>query len=175
MTNQDAYVEGIAELYKVNIIPYMEAWRLKISDEAKANIYENNYPLMNILKDMVNDNTLQTVMSGEGIDRKYGLVSNEILQKYTTQGGMNLQIEIDDMSQIQGKVIQIKEGKEIVKTTKIENNQIEETLPVGTYFLQMPVINGYSYQYAYVQVKEDMENAHTYTYEKLEDTDSWYH
>ncbi len=171
MTNQDAYVEGLAELYGVNILPYMEAWGLQISDEVKANVYENNYTFMNILKDMVNDNTLQIVMSGEGIDRKYGLVSNEILQKYTTQGDMNLQIEIDDMSQIQGKIIQIKDGREIIKTTKIENNQIKETLPVGTYFLQMPVINGYSYQYAYVQIKEDMENLQTYVYEKLEDID----
>ena len=171
MTNQDAYVEGIAELYKVNIIPYMEAWGLKISDEAKANVYENNYPLMNILKDMVNDNTLQTVMSGEGIDRKYGLVSNQVLQKYSSEGKMSLQMDIDDMSQIQGKVIQIKDGKDIIKSIKIKNNQIEETLPVGTYFLQMPVINGYSYQYAYVQIKEDMENVHTYSYEKLEDID----
>ena len=47
---------------------------------------------MNILKDMVNDNTLQTVMSGEGIDRKYGLVSNEVLQKYSSEGKMTLQI-----------------------------------------------------------------------------------
>lgn len=96
---------------------------------------------------------------------------NEILQKYTTQGNMNLQIEIDDISQIQGKVIQIKDGKEVIKPIKIENSQIEETLPVGTYFLQMPVINGYSYQYAYMQIKEDMENAQIYTYEKLENTD----
>ena len=117
------------------------------------------------------ENRKQTVMSGEGMDRKYGLVSNEVLQKYTTQGDMNLQIEIDDMRQIQGKVIQIKDGKDIIKSIKIESNQIEETLPIGTYFLQMPVINGYSYQYAYVQIKEDMENAHTYVYEKLEDID----
>ena len=171
MTNQDAYVEGIAELYKVNIIPYMEAWGLKISDEAKANVYENNYPLMNILKDMVNDNTLQSIIDGEEMDRKYGLVSNEILQKYSSEGKMSLQMDIDDMSQIQGKVIQIKDGKDIIKSIKIENNQIEETLPVGTYFLQMPVINGYSYQYAYVQIKEDRENAHIYSYEKLEDID----
>ena len=171
MTNQDAYVEGIAELYKVNIIPYMEAWGLKISDEAKANVYENNYPLVNILKDMVNDNTLQTVMSGEGIDRKYGLVSNETLQKYTSGGVMSLQMDIDDITQIQGKVIHIKDGKDIIKSIKIENNQIEEALPIGTYFLQMPVINGYSYQYAYVQIKEDMKNTHIYTYEKLEDID----
>ena len=171
MTNQDAYVEGIAELYKVNIIPYMEAWGLKISDEAKANVYENNYPLMNILKDMVNDNTLQAIIDGEEMDRKYGLVSNEILQKYSSEGKMSLQMDIDDMSQIQGKVIQIKDGKDIIKSIKIENNQIEETLPVGTYFLQMPVINGYSYQYAYVQIKEDMKNPQTYVYEKLEDID----
>ena len=171
MTNQDAYVEGIAELYKVNIIPYMEAWGLKISDEAKANVYENNYPLVNILKDMVNDNTLQTVMSGEGIDRKYGLVSNETLQKYTSGGVMSLQMDIDDITQIQGKVIHIKDGKDIIKSIKIENNQIEEALPIGTYFLQIPVINGYSYQYAYVQIKEDMKNTHIYTYEKLEDID----
>lgn len=171
MTNQDAYVEGIAELYKVNIIPYMEAWGLKISDEAKANVYENNYPLMNILKDMVNDNTLQSIIDGEEMDRKYGLVSNEVLQKYTSEGEMSLQIKMDDMNQIQGKVIQIKDGKDVIKSIKIENNQIEEILPVGTYFLQMPVINGYSYQYAYVQIKENMENAHTYTYEKLEDID----
>ena len=171
MTNQDAYVEGIAELYKVNIIPYMEAWGLKISDEAKANVYENNYPLMNILKDMVNDNTLQSIIDGEEMDRKYGLVSNEILQKYSSEGKMSLQMDIDDMSQIQGKVIQIKDGKDIIKSIKIKNNQIEETLPVGTYFLQMPVINGYSYQYAYVQIKEDMENVHIYSYEKLEDID----
>ena len=84
MTNQDAYVEGIAEIYQVNILPYMEAWGLRLSDQVKAKVYENNYPLMNILKDMVNENTLQAVINGEGMDRKYGLVSNEILQSMLT-------------------------------------------------------------------------------------------
>ena len=169
MTNQDAYVEGLADLYQVNIIPYMEAWGLKISDEAKANVYENNYPLMNILKDMVSDDTLQAIISGEGMDRKYALVSNEILQKYATEGNMTLQIDIDDITQVQSKIIQIKDGKDIINTIKIEDNQVETQLPVGTYFLQMPVINGYSYQYAYVQIKENIENTYVYTYEKLED------
>ena len=171
MTNQDAYVEGIAHIYEVNILPYMEAWGLKISDEAKAKVYENNYPLMNILKDMVNQDTLQAIMSGEAMDRKYALISNEILQKYTTQGNMTLTVNIDDITQIQGKVIQIKDGKNVINTIKIEDSQIETQLPVGTYFLQMPVMNGYSYQYAYIQIKEDMDCTHIYTYEKLEDTD----
>ncbi len=169
MTNQDAYVEGIAEIYQVNILPYMEAWGLRLSDQVKAKVYENNYPLMNILKDMVNDDTLQAIIDGERIDRKYAVVSNEILQKYASDGNMTLQIDIDDIVQIHGKIIQIKDGKEIISTIKIEDSQIERQLPVGTYFLQMPVINGYSYQYTYVQIKEDMENTYTYMYEKLED------
>ena len=73
---------------------------------------------MNILKDMVNDNTLQTVMSEEAIDRKYGLVSNQVLQKYSSEGKMTLQIDIDDITQIQGKVIHIKDGKDIIKSIK---------------------------------------------------------
>ena len=30
LTNQDAYVEAIADIYNFNIIPYMESWKIKI-------------------------------------------------------------------------------------------------------------------------------------------------
>ena len=61
MTNQDAYVEAIADIYNVNITSYMEAWGIKISDETKANVYQKNYPLMSILKDSVDDDTLKEI------------------------------------------------------------------------------------------------------------------
>ena len=81
MTNQDAYVESIADIYNINIIPYMESWGLKISDETKSNIYQRNYPLISILKDFVDDDTLNTIMTNEDLDRKYSLVTNEVLMK----------------------------------------------------------------------------------------------
>ena len=172
MTNQDAYVEAIAAIYQINILPYMEAWGLEISNSTKRTILEANYPLWNILKDMVTESTLQEIMTGENFNRKYGLVSNEILQKYSIYDNVSLNITIDDISKIQGKVILLKHGQDIIKNIKVENNLVElNSLPVGTYFLQMPVITGYSQEYVYIQVKESAPNFYTYTYQKVADVD----
>ena len=169
MTNQDAYVEAIADIYNINIIPYMEAWGLNISETTKEKVYEENYPLINILKDMLKDDTLTEIMNGEGIDRKYTPISNEIIQKYNIKSDITLNIDIDNISKIEGKIILVKQGKDIIKKVKINNEKIElNDIPVGTYFLQMPIINGYSQEHIYIKVKEDGNNIYTYTYQKSE-------
>ena len=125
MTNQDAYTESIADIYNVNIIPYMEAWGLKISDNVKSKIHEAKYPSMNILKDIVSEEDLERIMQAENIDLKYSLISDIALQKYNITGNLKLYIDIDDINNIKGKIILLKQGTEIVKSIKIENNQIE--------------------------------------------------
>ena len=172
MTNQDAYVESIADIYGINIIPYMEAWGLNISDTTKAKVYELNYPLINILKDMVNDKTLEQIMQGENLDRKYALITNDILRKYNITGNASLNINIDDINNLNGKIILLKEGTDIIKTLKIEGNLAKKkNFSVGTYFIQMPVLTGYSYKNTYIQIKENTDNTHIYTYNKLVNTD----
>lgn len=172
MTNQDAYVESIADIYNINIIPYMEAWGLEISNSVKAKIYEANYPLVSILKDTVSETTLENIMTNEGIDRKYSLVTNDILQKYNIKGNVSLNIDIDDISQIHKKIILIKQGKDIVQTIKVEDFNIDiESLPIGTYFLQMPVVTKYLQNYMYIHVKENAENNYTYVYELIGELD----
>ena len=97
-------------------------------------------------------------MNGENIDRKYSIITNDIIQKYNILGNFNLDVEIDNINTIQGKIILLKQGKDIINTIKIASNEITlANIPVGTYFLQMPIVTGYSQEYAYVQVKEDME------------------
>ena len=136
MTNQDAYVESIADIYNINIIPYMESWGLKISDETKSNIYQRNYPLISILKDFVDDNTLNTIMINEDLDRKYSLVTNEVFMKYGINSNIYLNIDIDDFNKINGKFILIKDGNSTVKSIKIDNLYMEiNNLPIGTYYL----------------------------------------
>ena len=172
MTNQDAYVESIADIYNINIIPYMESWGLKISDETKANVYQKNYPLMSILKDSVDDDTLNTIMANEDLDRKYSLVTNEVLMKYGINSNIYLNIDIDDFNKINGKFILIKDGNSTVKSIKIDNLYMEiNNLPIGTYYLQMPIIEGYSQDYTYVQVIENQTLSYTHTYYKQEDVD----
>ena len=172
MTNQDAYVESIADIYNINIIPYMESWGLKISDETKSNIYQRNYPLISILKDFVDDDTLNTIMTNEDLDRKYSLVTNEVLMKYGINSNIYLNIDIDDFNKINGKFILIKDGNSTVKSIKIDNLYMEiNNLPIGTYYLQMPIIEGYSQDYTYVQVIENQTLSYTHTYYKQEDVD----
>ena len=81
----------------------MEAWGLNISESAKLKMYSGNYPSINILKDIVSETSLKTIMCREGLDIKYSLVSNELLQKYNIIGNMTLNINIYDINQIQGK------------------------------------------------------------------------
>ena len=172
MTNQDAYVEAIAEIYNINIIPYMEAWGVNISDTTKSNVYQKNYPLINILKDFVTDNSLNTIMTGENFDRKYSLVTNDILNKYGITSSITLNIDIDDFSKIEGKVILIKDGNDTVKSITIDSpSLLLNDLPIGTYYLQMPIIEGYGQDYTYVQVKEEQDLSYTHTYYKQEDVD----
>lgn len=172
MTNQDAYVEAIAEIYNINIIPYMEAWGLNISDTTKSNVYQKNYPLINILKDFVTDNSLNTIMTNEGLNRKYSLVTNDVLSKYGITSNIILNIDIDDFSKISGKVILIKNGNSTVKSITLDAPSLSiNNLPIGTYYLQMPIIEGYGQDYTYVQVKEEQDLSYTHIYYSQEDVD----
>ena len=169
MTNQDAYVEALADLYNVNIIPYIEAWGLSVSDDVKTEVYSQNYPLVNILKDMTTDSGLQQIMAGEGIKEKYSLIDNETLQKYGLTGNMTLQLEIDDIEVLKGKPIQIMQNGVSVRTITIDSASIVvHDLPIGTYDLKMPIHSDYMNHYAYIQIKEG-DNNYTYTYTKLQD------
>jgi hypothetical protein len=168
--NQDIYVLAIADLYNVNIIPYMEAWSLTISDSVKEEVYSENYPLYGILKDTVSDDALNTVMNGEGITAKYSVVSSDIFTKYNITGTLNLNISIDNLDKIKGKNILIKNGTEIVKKITIDSlNMTISDLPAGYYTLQMPIVTGYSQEYMYVQIKDNEKNNYTYKYLNNED------
>ncbi|MCM1371054.1 MAG: DUF5011 domain-containing protein [Clostridium sp.] len=174
MTNQDAYVLSIADIYGVNIIPYMEDWRLVISDSVKNEIYDKNYPMLSIVKDTVSSDNLNKIMSGENLNRKYSLVTNDILSKYNINGSLKINVEIDNIDYIKGNIIRVNSEDKTIKTIKIDDKVIDGNtikiadLPVGTYYIQMPIVNGYSQGYLYTQIKESEDSVYTYKYEKQE-------
>ena len=170
MTNQDAYTEAIADIYDINIIPYMEAWGLNLSNKVKEKIYEAKYPSMNILKDIVSEEDLEKIMIGEKTDLKYSLISDIALQKYNATGNLKLYIDIDEFDNIKGKVILLKQGTEIIRAIKIENEQIElKNIPIGTYYLQMPILIEYEQNITNIQIKSNIDNIYTYKYSKAEE------
>lgn len=175
MKNQDAYVLALADIYGINTIPYMEAWGLVISEPVQNEVYSHDYPMWSILKDTVSDSNLNNILQGENIDRKYSLVTNETLEKYEIKGNLKIKVDIDDIAKIKGKVIKVNSGEKTVQSIKIEDSMIKENtieienLSVGTYYLQMPVIDGYSQEHIYVQIKDGNDNIYDYVYQKAED------
>ena len=172
MTNQDAYVEAIAEIYNVNIIPYMEAWGLKISDETKLKIINKELKVLNILKDTITqENNLNEIMQEENISEKYTLVSNDILNKYDYKGQLKLKILIDDIEELIGENIFLKDENETIKIIAIDSDVIElENIPVGTYYLQMPVVTDYNQEYKFVKISQNSVNSYEYEYSKIDYT-----
>lgn len=169
MTNQDAYVLSIADLYGVNIIPYMEAWKLNISDSVKSSVYEKNYPMYSILKDTVTDSNVDKVLKGEGTNRKFALVTNEVLQKYQIKSNLTINIDINDINDIKGQYIFVKNGNQVIKKVKVESKTVTiPDCPVGTYYVQMPTNYKYQQNYFYATVKDGVENTYQYTYTLLQ-------
>lgn len=167
--NQDIYALAIADLYNINIIPYMEAWGLTISEVTKDEIYSHNYESMTILKDMTTDESLEKIMgSNDDITLKYQPVLNSVYQDNDINGTLKLTFDIDDINNLIGKNIVFKDGENIIKTVEITSANMTIEMPVGNYLAKMPILNNYRQDNLSVTIKEDGENAYTYTYENLE-------
>lgn len=170
--NQDIYARFFGEVYHVNIIPYMEAWKLEISDNVKEEIFNKNYPSMTILNDLTSVESLEKIMTGEDIDLKYGLVNNEVYKKYGLKGSLTIDIDIDNIEKLKGKYVIIKDKEDIIKKIEIDSDIINvKDLAVGSYNIQMPVLDNYNQQSMNVVIKEGVVNNYTYKYKAFSDTD----
>lgn len=137
----DVYAKFFAEEYSVNIIPYLKAWTMPVSESVEAEILELGLPSMFLLKDTVSDEMLGNVISGENLKIKYGLVSDETLKNYQVEGSLKLELEIDNFNLVKGKNVALFKGDEVVCIKKIEAKEVDfGTLPVGSFEIKLPVI-----------------------------------
>lgn len=166
MTNSDVYVKAIADICGVNIVPYMEAWKIVIADNIKEELYKNDYQFLNITKDMVTESTLLNILKDENMKIKYSLVGNALFHNYDVVGDITLTLDIDDLSKLNGTYIQIKDGVNVIKEVEITSSNMVISLPVGTYYVEMPTISGYRKENSYIKVKEDTNSIYNYIYTK---------
>ena len=163
----DVYAEALADIYQVNVIPYLEAWGLEVGEEARDQIYERKLPAINILGDMVSESTLADIMAANHIAEKFEIVSGEVLKEVS--GDCTIHIMIDSMDSIKGKKARILDGNTLVREVVVnEAAVVIEDLPVGTYTLQMPVSGIHSNDGEYLTVKEG-GSQQTVLYTRLDD------
>ena len=168
----DMYSKSFSEISVYNVIPYMNSWKIEPSEDIQAEIYEQELPMLYYLRDFVeSDEKSEKIRTDLNLEGNYSLVNNDELAKYGMKGNLSLTISIDDFSQIEGKKIYIKNGKNIVKEIEINNKDIEvKDLPVGIYTLQIPNTrtDAYKYSYQYVIIKENSNENKEIQYQKMQ-------
>lgn len=163
----DVYAKFFAEEYKANIIPYLKAWKVEISEQTEANILKLGLPSYSITADILSNESYENVKQAENLKLKYGLISDETLEKYELKSNLKINLEIDNFNLIKGKNLAIFNKNKLIKIIKIDSQQIEiENLSLANYEIKLPVILGYDNKICSIMTCEG-DNEITYSYKKL--------
>lgn len=167
---QDVYAMFFAEEYKVNIIPYLNAWTIDVSEETKAEILGKDFPSYMITSDTLGDK-LEEIKTAENIELNYGLISEEILKKYNLKSSMKVNIEIDNPLLVKDKNVALYHKGELIKTIKIDGTSFKLSgLDTANYELKFPTVLGYDNKICTIALQVG-ENELTYVYSLLDKVD----
>lgn len=147
MASSDALAESLDTL-GYNVLPYFKAWHIVPSGKVEDKIYAMDKPMLYFLKELIPDDTAcETTRVQLGLEGIYSLVSTDDLSATGYISQVSLDVQIDDLEQVKGKKIQIKNGDKVVKELTISDSRVTCELPVGIYKVEMPSPKSNVYQY----------------------------
>lgn len=154
-----------------NVIPYLNANKIEVSESVASKIYEQDMPIIYYLRDLTNtDLESENIRKDLGLKSNYDLVSSDELKEYNLTGNLKLKFDIDNINLIKGKKAYLMNGKEIVKEFSIDKDVELESVPVGMYYIKLPMSdNVYDHNYETILVKENTQNEKNIKYTKIED------
>lgn len=166
----DMMTKIFSEYSGKNVIPYLQSWKLEPGNAEKANVYEKDFPILYYLRDCVDsDKKAVEIMKDLKCDGIYSLVTVDELKKYNLSGNLELTLSIDDLNQLKGKKVVIKNGKEVVKECVISENKLTvKNLPVGAYEIEIPNTKNvpYLYDYQYAVISDGQTTKKEINYQK---------
>jgi len=167
--DSEPYVYG-AGASGYNIIPYLESFSLPVSERSRCDTYEQDLPMLYYIRDLVSTDEEAREISNH-LGQKgllYSLATVDDLKYTGYTSNVSIKIDIDDLSQIAGKNVLIKNGSETAAEIPVTGDTITAVLPIGTYEVELPQTNslGYRHNYEYIAAKKGTAYAE-YSYEKL--------
>lgn len=147
MASSDALAESLDTL-GYNVLPYFKAWHIVPSGKVEDKIYAMDKPMLYFLKELIPDDTAcETTRVQLGLEGIYSLVSTDDLSATGYISQVSMDVQIDDLEQVKGKKILIKNGDKVVKELTISDSRVTCELPVGIYKVEMPSPKSNIYQY----------------------------
>lgn len=136
---KDIFAKKFSEGTEYNVIPYFEDWKLEIDPKVKKDVFDQDFPMVWYLKDLVED--VDSIKNELKLEWNYSLVSNQDIKKYNKTGNLTINIT-ENSSEVLNKTLYLKSGKEIVKQINIDKNNINITnIPIGIYEVEVQNID----------------------------------
>ena len=150
-TATDIIAKGFSEGTEYNVIPYLEDWKLDISDYTKRDVYIKDYPIVYYLKDLVSsDSEAKSIKQKLNLQWEYSLVENNELAEYQYTGNLKVSLSEEQFNILKGNKLILKSGNNIVKNVNIDNcTVIINNVPIGAYEIESDnrvysIIDGYT-------------------------------
>lgn len=171
LTVADVYAKFFASEYNVNIVPYLKQWTMPVSESVEKEITDLGLCAVSITADALSDETFEKVKTGENLKLKYGLIREDVLQKYVGKCSLKINFEIDDLNAIKNKNLAVSYHGENKQVLKISSKNIElSNLEIGTYEIKLPVDFRFDNKFCTVTLKEG-ENEISCSFDAFTKTD----
>lgn len=157
-SSSDALIEYLGEAGNYNLVPYFDSYHIQPSDALKEKVFDQDYPFVYYLRDLVDsDATAETIRQSLNLKGLYDLVTVDDLKSTGHKSNVTIHINIDDLAQIRGKDLIVKNGSEIVKKVEINSENVSlGELPIGLYELELPNTISGNYQFDYETITASM-------------------
>lgn len=163
---QDVYTLFFADVYDSDIMPYWSAWGVAVSEGIKEQVAQCG-KTFSILQDTAGTAT-QSILDGEGLSLKYGLVSDALFEKYDVTGSLQIQLNIDNVSRLNGRTVLLeKNGAIVAQTTVVDGKAEFRGIYAGSYLVRVPVLDEYTSTLCYVAVVANSKTTAGVTYNRV--------
>lgn len=168
ISTSDLFAKEFSKEY--NVIPYLNANKITVSENVKEEVYERNLPVLSYLADVASTRS-ENVRSALNLKSHYDLVSPSDIATFNLKGNAKLTFNIDDFNSIKNKKAYIMDGKTIVKEFVITDKIVElKDLPAGSYYIKLPMADGnYTHDYEALTVTNGIEKEKEINYTKVND------
>ncbi len=157
----DLIAKSFSEASGYDVIPYLESWKVNISQEVKDEIQNKNYPIIYYLRELVSQTNAEKIKNNLGLEGVYSLVSNNDINEYITNNNITGMVTIPfdqrfyDMY-TSDKIVLKSETEEIISVLA-NNSATKVTVPVGIYRIEFTNKNNVLQQ-KYVVVRENNDS-----------------
>lgn len=162
-----------SENSKQDFTAILERWGLSVDDSQGEKNRYSGFPAIVSLADIVPEKELtrarELIDPSYLINSNFTMVSNAEISSLNLSGNLTLQFNANDISDLMGLEVTIKDGEKEVASQTLQENQVEfKNIPNGIYHLELSgkQMKNYVPDHNYIYVKEN-ENKKTINLEKI--------